>query len=130
MLKFYSNENFPLEMVDLLRRRGYDVLTSYEAGQANQKIPDDEVLMYATNAGRIVITENRQDFINLHSTTSNHAGIVICKADRDYAGKVQVLHDFFTQDTQPMDNRLLRVMKQNLKGSQQTFILQEYPKSS
>ena len=130
MLKFYSNENFPIEMVNLLRARGYDVLTSYEAGQANQKIPDDEVLMYATNAGRIVITENRQDFINLHFTTSNHAGIVICKADRDYAGKVQVLHDFFTQDKQPMDNRLLRVMKQNLKGSPQTFILQKYPKSS
>ena len=130
MLKFYSNENFPIEMVNLLRGRGYDVLTSYEAGQANQKIPDDEVLMYATKAGRIVITENRQDFINLHFTTSNHAGIVICKADRDYAGKVQVLHDFFTQDKQPMDNRLLRVMKQNLKGSPQTFILQEYLKSS
>jgi len=130
MLKFYSNENFPIEMVNLLRARGYDVLISYEAGQANQKIPDDEVLMYATNAGRTVITENRQDFINLHFTTSNHAGIVICKADRDYTGKVQVLHDFFTQDKQPMDNRLLRVMKQNLKGSPQTFILQEYPKSS
>jgi predicted nuclease of predicted toxin-antitoxin system len=130
MLKFYSNENFPIEMVNLLRGRGYNVLTSYEAGQANQKIPDDEVLMYATNAGRTVITENRQDFINLHFTTSNHAGIVICKADRDYAGKVQVLHDFFTQDKQPMGNRLLRVMKQNLKGSPQTFILQEYPKSS
>jgi predicted nuclease of predicted toxin-antitoxin system len=130
MLKFYSNENFPIEMVNLLRGRGYDVLTSYEAGQANQKIPDDEVLMYATNAGRTVITENRQDFMNLYFTTSNHAGIVICKADRDYAGKVQVLHDFFTQDKQPMDNRLLRVMKQNLKGSPQTFILQEYPKSS
>ena len=117
-------------MVDLLRSRGYDVLTSYEAGQANQKIPDDEVLMYATNAGRAVITENRQDFINLHFTTSNHAGIIIGKADRDYAGKVQVLHDFFTQNTQPMNNRLLRVMKQNLKGSQQTFILQEYQKIS
>lgn len=130
MLKFYSNENFPIEMVNLLRGRGYDVLTSYEAGQANQKIPDDEVLMYATKAGRIVITENRQDFINLHFTTSNHAGIVICKADRDYAGKVQVLHDFFTQDKQRMDNRLLRVTKQNRKGSPQTFILQEYPKSS
>ncbi len=43
-------------MVDLLRSRGYDVLTFYEAGQANRKIPDDEVLMYATNVARIVIT--------------------------------------------------------------------------
>ena len=42
-------------MVDLLRSRGYDVLTSYETGQANQKIPDYEVLMYAINAGRVVI---------------------------------------------------------------------------
>ncbi|HAZ46107.1 MAG TPA: hypothetical protein DDW76_16065 [Cyanobacteria bacterium UBA11369] len=128
MLKFYSNENFPMEMVYLLRSLGYDVLTSYEAGQANQKIPDDRVLIYATNAGRIVITENRQDFIDLHFTTSNHAGIVICKADRDYAGKVQALHNFFTQDTQPMDNRLIRVMKQNVKGSQQAFTIHEYPK--
>ena len=128
MLKFYSNENFLMEMVYLLRSLGYDVLTSYEAGQANQKIPDEQVFIYATNAGRIVITENRQDFIDLHFTTSNHAGIVICKADRDYAGKVQALHNFFTQDTQPMDNRLIRVMKQNVKGSQQAFTIHEYPK--
>ncbi len=58
MVKFYSNENFPMEMVYLLRSLGYDVLTSYEAGQANQKIPDEQVLIYATNAARIVITEN------------------------------------------------------------------------
>lgn len=58
MLKFYSNENFPMEMVYLLRSLGYNVLTSYEAGQANQKIPDEQVLIYATNAARIVITEN------------------------------------------------------------------------
>lgn len=45
-------------MVYLLRSLGYDVLTSYEAGQANQKIPDEQVLIYATNAARIVITEN------------------------------------------------------------------------
>lgn len=128
MLKFYSNENFPMEMVKLLRYFGYNVLTSYEAGKANQKIPDDEVLLYATNGGRVLITENRQDFIDLHSVTLNHGGIIICKADRDYSGKVQLLHDFFTQNTQPMENRLLRVMKQNIKGSQQSFIIQEYPK--
>lgn len=115
-------------MVDLMRGMSYDVLTSYEAGQANQKIPDNVVLEYATRVGRIVITENRQDFLNLHSTTSNHVGIVICKADRDYARKVQALHDFLTRDVRPMANRLLRVMKQNIKGSQQAFIVREYSK--
>lgn len=39
-----SNENFPKRVVEELRRLGHDVLTSYEAGQANQKIPDDQVL--------------------------------------------------------------------------------------
>jgi Domain of unknown function (DUF5615) len=48
-LQFYSNENFPLVMVKLLRAEGYDVLTSYEAGQANQGIPDHRVL-YTLNS--------------------------------------------------------------------------------
>lgn len=45
---FYSNENFALDMVEMFRQF-YKVTTSYEAGQANQAIPDDAVLNYATN---------------------------------------------------------------------------------
>lgn len=47
MIKFYANENFPLEMVKALRNFGYNVLTSYESGRANQKISDDQVLAFA-----------------------------------------------------------------------------------
>lgn len=56
MIKFYSNENFPLEMVKTLRKLGYNVLTSYESGRANQKISDDQVLAFAKSEQRIVIT--------------------------------------------------------------------------
>ena len=45
MARLYSNENFPRPVVEALRHRGHDVLTSLEAGRANQGIPDDEVLM-------------------------------------------------------------------------------------
>ena len=38
---FYSNENFALDMVNILRALGYHVITSYDAGQANQGISDD-----------------------------------------------------------------------------------------
>jgi hypothetical protein len=38
MTRFYSDENFPLELVKQLRQWGYEVLTAYEAGQANQAI--------------------------------------------------------------------------------------------
>ncbi len=128
-LQFYSNENFPIAMVNLLRTEGYDVLTSYEAGQANQGIPDDVVLQYATATGRILITENRQDFIDLHRTATNHAGMIIFKHDRDYAGKVKAIIDFLDEDSRTLENRLLRVMKQNIKAVGQIFFVQEYGKS-
>jgi predicted nuclease of predicted toxin-antitoxin system len=125
-LQFYSNENFPIFMVNLLRAEGHDVLTSYEAGQANQRIPDDQVLHYATATNRILITENRQDFIDLHRNTTNHPGIIIFKSDRDYAGKIKAMTDFLAEDSQTLENRLIRIKKQNMKAIGPTFVVQEY----
>lgn len=79
MASLYSNENFPKRVVDELRRLGHDVLTSYEAGRANQRIPDDQVLAYATSQQRAVLTLNRLDFIRLHRDIQGaHAGIIVC----------------------------------------------------
>jgi predicted nuclease of predicted toxin-antitoxin system len=63
MLQLYSDEQFPLPVVERLRNKGYDVLTVKDAGNANQGIPDDQVLIFATNHDRAVITQNRRDFI-------------------------------------------------------------------
>lgn len=71
MSRFYSNENFPLDLVEALRNFGDDLLTSSEAGQANQGIPDLEVLAYATAQNRSVITLNRDDFLALHRSGIN-----------------------------------------------------------
>jgi predicted nuclease of predicted toxin-antitoxin system len=82
MALLYSNENFPKRVVEELRQRGHDVLTSYEAGRANQKIPDDQVLAFATEQNRAVLTLNRFDFIRLHQETQGaHAGIIVCTRD-------------------------------------------------
>ena len=43
MARFYSNENFPRRAVEALREIAHDVLTSYEAGRANQQIDDHDV---------------------------------------------------------------------------------------
>jgi len=37
MEKLYVNENFPLPVVKFLREFGYDVITSLETGNANQR---------------------------------------------------------------------------------------------
>ena len=85
MAAFYADESFPLPAVEALRRLGHDVLTSFEAGQANQRVPDDAVLDFATRAGRAVLTLNRWDFVALHARVAQHAGIVACSQDADTA---------------------------------------------
>lgn len=48
MAQLYSNENFPLPVVEELRRLGHDVLTTHEAGEAGKSVPDEQVLAFAT----------------------------------------------------------------------------------
>jgi hypothetical protein len=47
MIRFYTNENIPAQVVAELRRLGHDVMTSLDAGRANSAVPDDEVLAFA-----------------------------------------------------------------------------------
>ncbi len=63
MARLYADEQFPKKVSEKLRAIGHDVLTVQEAGNANLGIPDDEVLAFAVNDNRAVITLNRQDFI-------------------------------------------------------------------
>lgn len=67
----------------MLRNVGHDVLTVQEAGKANLKIPDEEVLAFAVSEARAVLTLNRQDFFRLHRLQPEHFGIIACKDDRD-----------------------------------------------
>ena len=127
MARFYANENLPIALVKALREFNHDVLTSNEAGNANQGIPDEEVLAYATANERIVISFNRDDFIALHRSRSNHCGIVICKDDRDYQGQAKALQKFLASTGEDLQNKLIRVLKQNQpKSAQQIFVIRKY----
>ena len=118
-------------------RRGYDVLTSQEAGQANQSISDSDVLNFAHQRNRVVITLNRQDFIDLHKQGKSHSGIIICKdfyqeygslkQKESYLEQTIFIHNFLLNDQQSLKGRLIRIKKQNKKGSQsQLFVIKEY----
>lgn len=126
MVRLYADENFPLAIVRQLRQIQYDVLTSYEAGQANQGIPDDEVLAFATQEKRVLLTLNRDDFIAIHRTRISHTGIIICKDDRDYVGQSQILHSCLSENPD-FANKLIRIKKNNQpKSGIQVFVFQEY----
>jgi predicted nuclease of predicted toxin-antitoxin system len=92
MARLYADEQFPYEVVEHLRDLEHDVLTVQEAGNANLKIPDDEVLAFASSNERVVLTLNRRDFKRLHRLHPNHAGIIICTDDADRSGLAQRIH--------------------------------------
>ncbi len=78
MARFYADEQFPFQVVEWLRNLGHDVSTVQEAGNANQRIPDDQVLAFAVSQERSMLTINRIDFIRLHRRDNEHFGIVVC----------------------------------------------------
>lgn len=82
-MNLYADENFPLFVVEELRRLGHDVLTALDDGRANQSITDKDLLARATAYGRVVLTLNRLDFKRLHREIPSHAGIIICTEDPD-----------------------------------------------
>lgn len=106
----YANENFPRAVVEELRKLGYDVLTSLEAGQANQGIPDAEVLTFASRQQRAVITLNRKDFIALHKTGPPHSGIIVCRRDNDFI-QLAWRVDRELKNLSSLANELVRVNK-------------------
>ena len=108
MARLYANENFPLPAVEALRRFGHDVLTTADSARAGQAIPDAEVLAFAIAELRSVVTLNRRHFIQLHHTTPEHAGIVVCTFDPDFTALALRIHTALEARPQ-MAGQLVRI---------------------
>jgi hypothetical protein len=92
MARLHSGENFDLPIVVELQRLGHDVLSALAAGRAGRKIPDPDVLAFATSQGRAVLTFDRRDFIRLHHHNPGHAGIIVCTKDSDRPALAARIH--------------------------------------
>ena len=109
MAAVYSNENFPLPVIEELRRLGHNVLTSLEAGNANRAIPDVEVLAFAAAEHRILITLNRRHFLQLHQRGEiAHTGILACSYDPDFIRQARQIHQSISTLGE-FQNRFVRV---------------------
>jgi hypothetical protein len=108
MAQLYADENFPLPVVNALRDLGHDLLTIYEDGKANQRYPDASVLTAATSYQRAVLTVNRKHFRQLHLDDDNHAGIILCTYDPDFAAQALRIHHAIEQFNS-LQGRLIRV---------------------
>jgi hypothetical protein len=99
--RFYANENFPLPAAEALRLLGHDVVTSLEAGNAGQAIPDEVVLEFAHNHGCMLLTLNRRHFIRLHQQGCRHLGIVVCSLDLNFAALAERIHAAIQAESSP-----------------------------
>ncbi len=110
MARLFADENFSQPVVIALRALGHDVLTVAEIGRANQGWPDDEVLAYATEHRRVLLSVNRLHFLRLHQRQPAHAGIVACTEDVDFDGLARRIHDALSA-TPFVAGQFLRIYK-------------------
>ena len=108
MARLFSDENFPLPVVEELRRLGHDAVSIQERGRAGEGTPDEEVLKLAIAERRAVLTIDRRDFIKLHKRDPDHAGMVVCTFDPDYPAQAIRIHDAI-KALPTLDGRLIRV---------------------
>lgn len=113
MAKIYSNENIRIDVVGILRLLGHDVLTSESAGNANKRIPDEQVLEFAIEHERVVLTLNYRHFIRLHRVVPVHFGIIVCSEDNDDAGLAQRIHQAIEAISGKLENQLIRINRPN-----------------
>ncbi|GAC1573420.1 MAG: hypothetical protein NVS3B18_06790 [Candidatus Dormibacteria bacterium] len=74
------DEMFDPEIARQLRSRGLDVVGAVEMTQL-RALSDREVLAHATESGRVLVSENVQDFLPLHAehveAGVKHAGLLL-----------------------------------------------------
>jgi hypothetical protein len=113
MARLYADEDFPLPVVEELRRLGHDVRTVREAGRAGQGVSDADVLADATADHRAVLTHNHVDFSRLHRQGQLHEGIVSCTQDpQDPTGLARRIDTAIRQLT-VLNNQFIRIVRPN-----------------
>ena len=89
-VRLYMDEDAGRQsLVRGLRARGFDVLTTYEAGRSGTD--DRAQLEFSTGKGRSIYTFNTGDFARLHkdivSTGQDHGGIITVPRQRYPVGE-------------------------------------------
>ena len=112
MVALYADEPFPRGVVNNLRVLGHDILTVQEAD--NRGDSDEQVVIFAKQQGRAVLTINRKDFIRIHRRNSEHTGIIICKQDLDWQRLATNIDEAIDRN-KPLGGKLVRVRRQPMR---------------
>jgi len=106
--KLFLNEDVHTRLAKALRQRGFDAITTVEAGMSGS--PDEEQLAFAASRGRVILTFNRSDYARLHKRYAEHGwehcGIIV--SEQYPIGELlrRVLNLLMSLSVQDMRNRL------------------------
>jgi hypothetical protein len=88
-IRFYFDQHMQGAVLVGLRQQGVDVLTAQEAERCG--LPDHDQLAFATAQQRVMVTFDT-DYLALHRSGAQHAGIAWCPATKYRIGQlVQML---------------------------------------
>lgn len=108
VIRLYLNEDVHIRLAKALRQRGFDAITTVEAGMLGT--PDEEQLALAVSQGRAILTFNRGDYARLHKQYAEHGwehcGIIV--SEQYPIGELlrRVLNLFMSLSADDMRNRL------------------------
>ncbi|MDX2098596.1 MAG: DUF5615 family PIN-like protein [Leptolyngbyaceae cyanobacterium bins.59] len=98
----YLDEDVNVLVADLLRARGFDVITARDAGQLHAT--DEEQLAYAVSQARTLTTHNRTDFEELVQNYFNlgqtHYGVIFAvrRPPQEIAQRLLAILNHITAD--------------------------------
>jgi hypothetical protein len=108
-IHLYFDEDVSAGVVENLRTRGFDILSSRDADM--QSKADDDQMLYAVSLRRAMVTHNRSDFEAQHlkflENGLKHYGIIIAKRrpkDAEVVAKLLALLNTVTAED--MENQL------------------------
>jgi predicted nuclease of predicted toxin-antitoxin system len=91
---FHLDENVAAALAAALRFRNIDVTTTNDARLTGAS--DLAQLSFATDSGRVIVTQD-DDFLRLHASGADHAGIVFCLTEHQNLVKLvrglALIHD-------------------------------------
>ena len=73
-------------------------------------LADEEVLEFAIQEKRAILTFNRKDFIKLHKSIDTHCGIIVCTFDFDFPRLTANVIEAVEQEDD-LSNKLIRVTR-------------------
>ncbi len=107
-ISLYLDEDVNVLVADLLRARGFDVITARDAG--NLQATDAEQFAYAISQSRTLVTHNRRDFEELvqvyFDSVQMHYGVIFAvrRSPQEIAQRLLAILNQVTSDE--MENQV------------------------